>query len=81
MDARPRGRLLGARLGLGVALVDTPGAIAGFAARGLEPSRAAVWAAWTHGRAGRLLGARLGLGFLAGELARELPVAMRDVGA
>lgn len=56
------------------------GAIAGFAARGLEPSRAAVWAAWTHGRAGRLLGARLGLGFLAGELARELPVAMRDVG-
>lgn len=56
------------------------GAIAGFAARGLEPARAAVWAAWTHGRAGRLLGARLGLGFLAGELARELPVAMRDVG-
>ncbi|WP_194397577.1 ADP-dependent NAD(P)H-hydrate dehydratase [Microbacterium atlanticum] len=55
------------------------GAITGFAARGIEPARAAVWAAWVHGRAGRLLGARLGLGFLARELARELPVAMRDV--
>lgn len=55
------------------------GAIAGFAARGVEPARAAVWAAWTHARAGRLLGKRLGLGFLAGELAKELPVALRDV--
>jgi ADP-dependent NAD(P)H-hydrate dehydratase len=55
------------------------GAIAGFAARGVEPARAAVWAAWTHARAGRLLGERLGLGFLAGELAKELPVALRDV--
>lgn len=55
------------------------GAIAGFAARGVEPARAAVWAAWTHAHAGRLLGERLGLGFLAGELAKELPVALRDV--
>lgn len=55
------------------------GAIAGFAARGVEPAQAAVWGAWAHGRAGRLLGARLGLGFLARELARELPLALRDV--
>lgn len=55
------------------------GAIIGFAARGIEPSKAAVWAAWTHARAGRLLGARLGLGFLARDLVRELPVALRDV--
>jgi hydroxyethylthiazole kinase-like uncharacterized protein yjeF len=55
------------------------GAIVGFAARGVESSKAAVWAAWTHARAGRLLGARLGLGFLARDLVRELPVALRDV--
>lgn len=55
------------------------GAIAGFAARGVEPAQAAVWGAWAHARAGRLLGARLGLGFLARELARELPLALRDV--
>ncbi|MFE5408474.1 NAD(P)H-hydrate dehydratase [Microbacterium sp. NPDC056569] len=55
------------------------GAITGFAARGLDPAHAAVWAAWTHGRAGRLLGARFGLGYLARELARELPAALRAV--
>ncbi|WP_091227191.1 ADP/ATP-dependent (S)-NAD(P)H-hydrate dehydratase [Microbacterium sp. 3J1] len=57
------------------------GAITGFAARGLEPARAAVWGAWCHSRAGDRLTGRMGLGFLARELARELPAAVLDVDA
>ncbi|PCE15547.1 sugar kinase [Microbacterium sp. SZ1] len=56
------------------------GAITGFAARGMRPERAVAWGAWTHGRAGDRLAERMGLGFLARELARELPAAMREVG-
>lgn len=55
------------------------GAIAGFAARGVTPERAAVFGAWCHGRAGDRLSARLGLGFLARELVRELPAALTEI--
>jgi ADP-dependent NAD(P)H-hydrate dehydratase len=55
------------------------GAISGFAGRGLDTARAAVWGSWTHAHAGDRLEARMGLGFLARELARELPVALADV--
>jgi hydroxyethylthiazole kinase-like uncharacterized protein yjeF len=52
------------------------GAITGFAARGLDPERAAVWGAWCHARAGDRLTERMGLGFLARDLTRELPAAV-----
>ncbi len=55
------------------------GAIAGFAARGVEPVRAAVWGSWAHARAGARLTERMGLGFLARELAAELPFAVHEV--
>ncbi|CAH0226828.1 Bifunctional NAD(P)H-hydrate repair enzyme Nnr [Microbacterium oxydans] len=55
------------------------GAITGFAARGVSAERAAVWGSWCHARAGDRLAERMGLGFLARELARELPAALRDV--
>ena len=55
------------------------GAITGFAARGVEPARAAVWGSWTHARAGDRLTDRIGLGFLAGDLAPELTAALREV--
>lgn len=54
------------------------GAIAGFAARGMDPARAAVWGSWTHARAGDRLTRRTGVGFLARELAAELTPAVRD---
>lgn len=54
------------------------GAIAGFAARGMDLERAAAWGAWCHGRAGDRLTERMGLGFLARELASELPYAVRE---
>lgn len=54
------------------------GAITGFAARGLDPARAAVFGAWCHGRAGDRLSHRMGLGFLARELAAELPGALQE---
>lgn len=54
------------------------GAIAGFAARGVEPSRAAVWGSWTHARAGDRLTARTGIGFLARELATELTPTLAE---
>jgi hydroxyethylthiazole kinase-like uncharacterized protein yjeF len=57
------------------------GAIAGFAARGLGPDRAAVWGSWTHARAGDRLTGRLGLGFLARELPAELTAAIAEVSA
>jgi len=55
------------------------GAIAGFASRGLEPAKAAVWGAWAHATAGDRLTKRLGLGFLARELAAELAPAIITV--
>lgn len=55
------------------------GAIAGFAARGVEPERAAIWGAWTHARAGMRLTERIGLGFLARELAAELTPTVKEV--
>lgn len=55
------------------------GAIAGFAARGVAPARAAVWGSWAHARAGARLGERIGLGYLARDLARELTPAVHSV--
>jgi hydroxyethylthiazole kinase-like uncharacterized protein yjeF len=54
------------------------GAIAGFAARGVETERGAIWGAWSHAHAGRRLADRNGLGFLARELAAELTPTVRD---
>ena len=54
------------------------GAIAGFAARGVEPARAAVWGSWAHARAGDRLTERAGIGFLARELPAELTLAVRE---
>ncbi len=57
------------------------GAIAGFAARGLEPPAAAVWGTWVHAHADRRLMSRLGLGYLARDLTNELTSALAEVGA
>lgn len=54
------------------------GATVGFAARGMEPERAAVWAAWAHAETGRRLAAQSGLGFLARDLARGLTATVHD---
>jgi ADP-dependent NAD(P)H-hydrate dehydratase len=54
------------------------GAITGFAARGVEPSHAAVWGSWCHARAGDRLTERAGIGFLARDLAGELTPALSD---
>lgn len=54
------------------------GAITGFAARGLDPVRAAVWGSWAHARAGDRLTERMGIGFLARELPAELTAAMGE---
>jgi hydroxyethylthiazole kinase-like uncharacterized protein yjeF len=55
------------------------GAIAGFAARGVPPARAAVWGSWVHARAGDRVTARAGIGFLARDLAEELTDALGEV--
>ncbi|MGP3535010.1 NAD(P)H-hydrate dehydratase [Microbacterium sp. RD1] len=55
------------------------GAVTGFVARGVKLSHAAAWGTWVHARAGERLTDRLGLGFLARELARELPLAVREI--
>jgi hydroxyethylthiazole kinase-like uncharacterized protein yjeF len=55
------------------------GAITGFAARGLDPSRAAVWGSWVHARAGDALTERLGIGFLARDLPAALTASIKDV--
>lgn len=52
------------------------GAIAGFAARGVPPARAAVWGSWAHARSGDALTARTGIGFLARDLLPELTRAI-----
>jgi hydroxyethylthiazole kinase-like uncharacterized protein yjeF len=54
------------------------GAIAGMAARGLEPAAAAAWGAWVHARAGDRLTRRMGLGFLARDIAAEMPFALHE---
>ncbi len=54
------------------------GAITGFAARGIEPARAAVWGSWSHARAGDRLTARLGMGFLARDIPPELTLALAE---
>ncbi|MGK9220195.1 MULTISPECIES: ADP-dependent NAD(P)H-hydrate dehydratase [unclassified Microbacterium] len=56
------------------------GAVAGFAARGVSPARAAVWATYVHATAGDVLARGTdGVGFLAGELARRFPGVIADV--
>ena len=50
------------------------GIIAGLAARGIAPERAAAWGVFAHAHAGRALAARIGrVGFLARELSAEVP--------
>jgi len=54
------------------------GIVAGFMARGADPSQAAAWAVWLHSRAATALQCRLGpLGYLARELAAEVPGLLR----
>ena len=54
------------------------GIVAGLAARGAPPARAAIWGAYLHGAAGEVLGRRIGpIGYLARELLDEVPGAMR----
>ncbi|MCR2810992.1 MULTISPECIES: NAD(P)H-hydrate dehydratase [unclassified Microbacterium] len=57
------------------------GAITGFAARGVDPSRAAVWGSWVHARAGDALTERLGIGFLARDLPAALTASLNEVTA
>ncbi|MCR2764405.1 NAD(P)H-hydrate dehydratase [Microbacterium sp. zg.B48] len=57
------------------------GAITGFAARGVDPSRAAVWGSWVHARAGDALTDRLGIGFLARDLPAALTASLNEVTA
>lgn len=54
------------------------GAIAGFAALGMEAERAAVWGGWTHARAGDRLEERIGIGFVAREILPELTAVVRQ---
>ncbi len=54
------------------------GIVAGLAARGADPLRAAVWGVALHGGAGNVLARRVGpIGFLARELLDEVPGVMR----
>jgi len=56
------------------------GLVAGLAARGAEPLRAAVWGVYLHARAGDKLAQRVGpLGYLARELSREVPRLMSEL--
>jgi ADP-dependent NAD(P)H-hydrate dehydratase len=55
------------------------GGIAGFAALGMEPERAAVWGGWTHARAGDNLTDRIGVGFLARDLLTELTAVLHGM--
>lgn len=53
------------------------GIVAGLAARGAEPVRAATWGIFLHGAAGVALARRVGpIGFLARELLDEIPPLM-----
>lgn len=56
------------------------GLVAGLAARGAEPTQAAVWGVYLHARAGDKLAQRVGpLGYLARELACEVPRLMSEL--
>lgn len=53
------------------------GIMAGLAARGADPFRAAAWGVWLHGEAGQAAAQRLGpIGFLARDLPVEVPGLM-----
>lgn len=56
------------------------GIIAGLAARGTDPLRAAAWGVYLHAKAGDRLARRMGrLGFLARELLDEIPALMHEL--
>jgi ADP-dependent NAD(P)H-hydrate dehydratase len=74
-DAGPRGLAIA---GSGDVLAGT---IAGLLARGAAPDQAAVWGAHLHAEAGNRLAARIGpVGYLAREIVKELPDALRHIG-
>lgn len=57
------------------------GIAAGLLARGEEPAKAAVWAAYLHARAGERLAGSVGrLGYLARELPPALPHVLAEIG-
>ena len=77
MAINPTGNAGMAAGGMGDVLT---GVIGGFLAQGLPPWQAACLGVYSHGLAGdRLAAATNRLGFLAGELAAELPLALRDL--
>lgn len=51
------------------------GMVAGLAAQGMDPFDAACAAVWIHGEAGR----RIGAGLIAGDIAVQLPVILREL--
>lgn len=55
------------------------GAVAACLARGLAPLDAATAAAFVHGLAGRTAGERMGEGTMAGDVAKSIPSAVRQV--
>jgi hydroxyethylthiazole kinase-like uncharacterized protein yjeF len=55
------------------------GIVAGFIARGAPVLTAALWGVAVHARAGANLERRIGLGFLAREILREIPGALRQL--
>ncbi|MCA1616077.1 MAG: NAD(P)H-hydrate dehydratase, partial [Acidobacteria bacterium] len=58
------------------------GLVAGLAARGADPVRAAVWGVHIHALAGERLARRVGpLGYLARELPGEFPAVISDLDA
>ena len=74
-DSGPRGLAVA---GSGDVLAGT---IAGLLARGATPDQAAVWGAHLHAQAGNRLAAKLGpVGYLAREIVKELPEALRHIG-
>lgn len=57
------------------------GIVAGLLARGEEPAKSAVWAAYLHARAGERLAAAVGrLGYLARELPAAVPRVLDEIG-
>lgn len=58
------------------------GIIGGLAARGADPTTAALWGVYLHGEAGNVVAARQGrVGYLARELSPELPSLMEKAGS
>jgi len=56
------------------------GVVAGLAARGADPARAAVWGAYLHGRVGERLAADVGpAGSLAREQPARIPLVLREI--